>query len=90
MSGIKAAKNTIVRQRSNADALLRAHSPVHLLGGIVTTMPVFFLLMLLLAAVSSVRATPVTLGPETSLALPSSLFTTVSWAASRMMVRCRI
>ncbi len=35
-------------------------------------MPVFFLLLFLLAAVSSVRATPVTLGPETSLPLPSS------------------
>src|ERR1700743_2869420 len=35
-------------------------------------MPLFFLLMFVLAGVSSMRAAPVTLGPETSVPLPSS------------------
>jgi len=72
-SGIEAAKiPTIVRQRSNVNALFRAYSPADLLGKFVKTTPAFFLLLIALATVPGARAATATIGPEASLSLPSS------------------
>lgn len=61
-----------MRLRSNVSAFLKAYSRADLLGKIVTTVPVFFLLLIALATIPAARATPITVGPEASLSLPSS------------------